>query len=161
MVVFWLTENLHLLSTQISAWRFLPIPVGFLVDSVPLIGQGNPPNPYRAAMGDAQENLDPFQNLENLVQNPLEIQTVTQALVYLRGCTPVTDAYRGLAEQVGAFAVSHLPIHKILPLLAHYVNQMSNVPDGEEKETQVDEIVQGIHNTAEHSSRASASKGTP
>ncbi|KAF7143094.1 hypothetical protein RHSIM_Rhsim05G0035900 [Rhododendron simsii] len=47
------------------------------------------------------------------------------------GCTPVTDAYRSLAKQVGAFAVSHLPIHKILPLPAHYVNQMSNVPDGE------------------------------
>lgn len=69
----------------ISAWRFLPSPVGFLVDCVPLIGQGNPPNPYRAAMGDAQENPDPFQNPENLVQNPLEIQTqtVTQAYVCL------------------------------------------------------------------------------
>ncbi|KAF7114414.1 hypothetical protein RHSIM_RhsimUnG0086200 [Rhododendron simsii] len=84
-----------------------------------------------SAMGDAQENPNPFQNPENLVQNPIEIQTVTQALVYLRGCTTVTDAYHSLAKQVGAFAVSHLPIHKILPLLAHYVNQMSNVPDGE------------------------------
>lgn len=45
-------------------------------------------------MGDAQENPDPFQNPENLVQNPLEIPTVTQALLYLRGCMPVTDGYR-------------------------------------------------------------------